>query len=116
MTQVSAEPIQTPADNGIESPPLGVLHQRIEGGAALLRAAHPFIDVFPRDNPAASVRVSAQLQQLVLAGLINGAHPGVDRCLHRSSSVLWPARRMASAALKMRWHDRSGISSPRSQC
>ena len=37
--------------------------------------------------------------------------------LHRPSSLMWrPAFKIASAALKMRWHDRSGICSPLSQC
>jgi hypothetical protein len=55
--------------------------------------------------------VSPQLQELVLTRLIRRADPRVDTGDHRASSALSrPARRIASAALNMRWHERSGTS------
>jgi hypothetical protein len=59
MAEIAPESIQTPAHDDIYPSPLGILDQRIEGGAAFLRTAHPFIDVFPCDRPPTGVGVSA---------------------------------------------------------
>lgn len=88
VAKVSPESVQTPSHDDIYPSPLGILHQRIEDRTAFLRAAHPFIDVFARNRPSACVRVSAQLQKLVLAGLIRRAHSCINRRFYHSSATV----------------------------
>jgi hypothetical protein len=62
VPQVASEPVETPAHEHIETSPLGVPNQIIEGGAALLCAARPLIDIFPRNGPtcASTYRLSSK--------------------------------------------------------
>ena len=81
VLQTAPEPIEPPADQHIEPPPLGIGQELIERGAPVLRSAYAAIDVLDR-RPAARLDVTAQLDQLVLAGLLRGGDAGVDGTAH----------------------------------
>jgi hypothetical protein len=46
MTQVAPETIEPPAKEHVEPPSLRIRHELVERGAAILRPAHPLVDVF----------------------------------------------------------------------
>lgn len=85
MLQIATEPIQTPAHEDIELPPLGVGDKFIERRATVLCAAHAMIDVFSLGGPASRLHVAPDFEELILTSLIGGANS--LRKLH-SASVL----------------------------
>ena len=60
MLEVPSEPIQAPADDDIESPPLGIRQQLIESGATVLRPTHPAINEL-HGGPAPGLDVAPKL-------------------------------------------------------
>ncbi len=115
------EPVQTPTDQHVKAPTLGIADQRIEDRAPVLGARYtPVHELCP--GPASSLDVVPKLLELVLGFLIERADPRVDRRTDRaagteaahdcaSGSDARPAFTIASAALKIRCADRSGIGS-----
>jgi hypothetical protein len=59
VAKIAPETVETPANDASNRRRLASFRSAIEGGTAFLRAAHPLINVFPRDCPSACVRVSA---------------------------------------------------------
>ena len=70
VAKVPAEPIETPAHDGLH--PMGphVGHELVERGPAVLRAADALVDVLD-GGPAAGRDIPPQLEQLVLGGLVD---------------------------------------------
>jgi hypothetical protein len=78
VAEVASEAIETPADQRVEAPSLGVPYELVERGPALLRAAHAVVDVLTRDRPAAGPAVLGQFGDLVLGVLVGGGNPRVE--------------------------------------
>jgi len=78
VLQAAPEAVQTPADDDVELTPPGGLEQVVQGGAAILCAGAPAVDVLPAEGPAARLQVAAQLVNLVVHILVEGADPGVE--------------------------------------
>ncbi len=71
MLEAPSETVEAPADQHIETPPLGVPDQLIEGRTLLDGPADPLIDVLP-SLPASSVDESPKLPKLVLVCAFRG--------------------------------------------
>src|SRR5579864_4672846 len=71
-------------DEHIELPALRVGDEPVELRAPILRARDADVDIFRR-GPLARLRVTAQLQQLVVDGLLCRVHAGVDGGSHDDS-------------------------------
>jgi hypothetical protein len=63
-------------DEHIESPALRIPDQRIEGGAAILRAGDAAINVFDRRIPATGGAVAMKFGELVIGMLVGGTERG----------------------------------------
>ena len=112
VLQVAPESIQPPAHEHVEPPPPGVRQQLVEGGAPILRPAHPFVQLLG-GRPAPRLRVPPQLLELIFRLLIDGADPRVDGGLYAlTSRSAVPALRIRSATFSTRWAERSGIGLP----
>ena len=65
MLQAAPQTIQPPDDDGIHLPALGVCDQAVQGGTAILRARHPFVDEL-HGGPAACGHVFPFNDRLLL--------------------------------------------------
>jgi hypothetical protein len=82
VLQAATEPIEAPADQHIEPPPLGIGQELIERGAPVLRSAYAAVYELG-SGPSARFDVPPQLDQLVVAGLLGGADTGVNGTTRR---------------------------------
>jgi hypothetical protein len=81
VPEVAPEPIESPHDKHVEAPPLGVLHERIEGRSRLPSAADPVVHVLA-DLPLPEVGVGTQLAELVLRFLVECRDTSVEGGTH----------------------------------
>jgi hypothetical protein len=85
--EAPSKSIESPADQHIEPPTLGVHNELVECGATIPGPTHAAIDVLDR-GPAARLDITSEFPQLVLRLLVEGAHPRIDRGLHASTALL----------------------------
>src|SRR5689334_13333327 len=103
MFQVASEPIQPPADQHVELPPLGVGQQAIQFWPSSPRSRHADVHVLLR-CPLARLDIMAKLQKLIVDRLVDGRNTSVDsgahylppvpECGDRASSAL-PQKRVS---------------------
>ena len=84
VLEAATEPIQSPADYNIETPPPGIADELVERRASINSTADTPVDELLRD-PASSGNVAAELSELVLRLLVERTHAGVDRGTHHST-------------------------------
>ena len=79
MLQAAPQTIQPPDDDGIHLPALGVCDQAVQGGTAILRARHPFVDEL-LGGPAACGHVFPFNDRLLLGlkGTMSEAEPALS--------------------------------------
>ena len=82
MSEVPTQSIETPDDQDIEAPALGVRDKSIKGGSSVLGAGHALVDVLRGLRPAAGCDVASELGQLVLGLLVERRDPCVDGRAH----------------------------------
>ena len=78
MAKVPPEAIELPAYDGLHAMASHVSYELVERGSTVLRAAHAVVGVLD-GTPAARCDIAAELDQLVLGGLVESAHAGVER-------------------------------------
>jgi hypothetical protein len=88
VLQVATEPIESPAHDDIEFPPLRVSNQRVESGAAIFRTAHSTINVLD-GRPATSRAEAMKFLKLVLWLLIDRRNAGIDRRRLHDCPTCW---------------------------
>src|SRR6516225_9429726 len=87
MSEIAPQPIEPPAHEHVESAPLRVPKQRIEGRSAILRTRDAAIHVL-RGGPSTCVDVAAQLGELVFWCLIGRTDTRIDRGSHVATSAV----------------------------
>ena len=81
VTEVPPESIQSPDDDGIDLPTLGILDETIQRRARIFRARDAVIDV-RLSGPALGLDVATQLEELIFRLLIECRDSGVDGGSH----------------------------------
>src|SRR5688572_26324879 len=72
MSQVPSEPVQTPAHHHTKPPPPSIQQHCVQCGPTVLRPRHARVHELPPHTPAASLAISAEFEELVLARLVRG--------------------------------------------
>jgi hypothetical protein len=80
----SSEPIESPTNHRVDSPPTRIGEQAIKSWPSVFRARYAFIDVLSR-SPTPRRHVAPKLGELILGFLIERADARIDRGPHRET-------------------------------
>src|SRR5439155_27256258 len=113
MVHRAPEAVEGGDHDHIDAPGLHLGHELVEGGPALLGARDARVDELAHVGPASCPAVVAEIVKLVVAGLVGGGDPRVERdALHRApprppSSAIdrnvssWPRTMWSSTRIPM---------------